>query len=93
MQIDTDLTDARLISAAQEMREAVRYLEVEAGCLMQFGAWPENRAKAQRFIDALAAWDALVVSDDRTPTGPAEWPARRTHEDVRHSGDDDGNGS
>lgn len=65
-----DLTDARLISAAQEIREAIRHLEVEVGYTVRFGAWPQNVAKAQRLLDALAAWDKIVQPDEPSTTPP-----------------------
>lgn len=52
------------IAALREVRAAIAdgYWEAEAKTLTEFGAWAENRAKAQRFLDALAAYDALAAA-------------------------------
>lgn len=76
----------RIIKAAQEMREAAQYWKSPAKIDAEYASWPKNRAAAQRFLDALKAWDDLIDElpkfDDGNPYivgvhGPAPLPGSK----------------
>jgi hypothetical protein len=72
-----DMTNAHLIAAAREMREAARCWETISHHTVAFGSWSQNRTAAQRFLDALAAWDHTVQPWPVAGETPETAPRRR----------------
>jgi hypothetical protein len=59
----------QILKAAREMREAARYWEPESRTDAEHAAWPQNKEAAQRYLDALKAWDDLIESMPKFDTG------------------------
>ena len=49
-----------VLAAGDELRDAAQYWKAGSKIDAAYGSWPQNRAAAQRFLDALKAWDALM---------------------------------
>lgn len=62
---------AEQLAAAAELRAAIAgsFQKQEAENMIEFGSWPQNKVKAQRFLDALAMWDALAAAEQ--PAAPS----------------------